>query len=187
VERTGNRSRWRAPQGLYPCRGEAKWLAVSVGSDEEWKALAGAIGRPELAGDGRFATHEGRVAGHDELDKLIGEWTARQDLLDAFHHLQQAGVAAGPLLDDEGFTTDPQVVARDWFRPLLSHDVGTHPHPGWPYRGLPMAWDRGSPVLGQDNEYVYKEILGVSDEEFERYRAEKHVATDYLDRDGNPF
>ena len=82
---------------------------------------------------------------------------------------------------------DPHVRDRGWLRPLTSLDVGTHLHPGHPYRGVPQAWRRGSPVLGEDNEYVYKDLLGVSDADFERYRKEKILAEDYLDSAGEPF
>ena len=186
-ERTGNRDRWRAPQGLYRCRGENRWLAVSVADDDAWRALAGVLGAPELGDDPRFADAASRRAHHDELDELIGAWAADQSMVDAFHVLQRAGVAAGPLLDDELFADDPQIRDREWFRPLHSFDVGTHPHPGLPYRGVPQAWRRGSPTLGEDNEYVYKQILGVSDEDFIRYRDDKILAEDYLDPQGEPY
>ncbi len=186
-ERFGNRDRFRAPQGLYRCQGEHRWLAISVGTDSQWQALAAAIGRPELASDPRFVDAASRHANHDEVDKLIEEWTTRQPLLEAFHMLQRAGVPAGPLLDDEGFVNDPHLKARAWLQPLESFDVGTHLHAGLAFKGVPQAWWRGSPTLGEDNEYVYKEILGVSDEELARYAAEKILATDYLDPTGVPY
>ena len=186
-ERMGNRDRHRAPQGLYRCRGEGRWLAVSVADDAAWRALAGVLGRPELGDDPRFADAASRHAHHDELDELLGSWAAGQSPLEAFHVLQGAGVTAGPLLDDVLFTEDPHVRDRDWLRPLESYDVGTHLHPGLAFRGVPQAWRRGSPTLGEDNEYVYKEILGVSDEDFERYRDEKILAEDYLDPTGRPY
>jgi crotonobetainyl-CoA:carnitine CoA-transferase CaiB-like acyl-CoA transferase len=186
-ERWGNRDRWRAPQGLYRCRGEEQWIAVSVGDDEAWRALAGVLGRSELGRDARFADAASRRAHHDELDELIGAWSAQQSAPDAFAALQRAGVAAAPFLDDPSLAADPQFRARQWQRPLESLDVGTHLHPGLPYRGVPQEWRRGSPVLGQDNEYVYKDIMGVSDEDFERYRAAKILAEDYLDPLGDPY
>jgi crotonobetainyl-CoA:carnitine CoA-transferase CaiB-like acyl-CoA transferase len=186
-ERLGNRDRYRAPQGLYRCRGENRWLAVSVADDEAWRALATAIGRPELGPDPRFAQASVRSAHHDELDHILGTWAADQDVLQAFHALQAVGVAAGPLLDDDLFAGDPHLAARGWMRPLTSADVGTHRHPGLAYNGVPQAWRRGSPTLGQDNEYVYKEILGCSAEEFERYRRDKILAEDYLDPSGEPY
>ena len=135
----------------------------------------------------RFAGAERREAEHDALDEIIGGWTAGQDLYDAFHALQAAGVPAGPLLDDAAFCDDPHVRARGWMRPLTTTDVGTHPHPGHPYRGIPLAWRRGSPSLGEDNAYVYREILGCSDDEIARYRETKIMAEDYLDPDGAPY
>jgi crotonobetainyl-CoA:carnitine CoA-transferase CaiB-like acyl-CoA transferase len=185
--RWGNRDPWRAPQGLYRCRGEDQWLAVSVPDDEAWHALAAALGREDLGADPTFAVLAGRQAHHDELDTVIAAWAAEQDPLDAFHELQRAGVAAGPLLSDDMFAEDPHLLDRQWQQPLQSLDVGTHLHPGLPYRGVPQSWRRGSPVLGEDNEYVYKEILGVSDEEFERYRRERILAEDYLDPQGEAY
>ncbi|MCW2523732.1 MAG: bbsF 1, partial [Frankiales bacterium] len=102
-----------------------------------------------------------------------------------FHRLQQAGVPAAPLMDDAMFCADPQVQARGWMRPLTHTDVGTHRHPSHPYRGVPQVWRRGSPALGEDNEYVYKSILGVTDEEFERYAETRMLALDYLAPDGS--
>jgi crotonobetainyl-CoA:carnitine CoA-transferase CaiB-like acyl-CoA transferase len=186
AQRWGNRDRWRAPQGLYRCRGEEEWLAVSVADDASWRALAEVMGRGDLGRDPRLADLAGRQAHHDELDAVIGEWAAGQSADTAFHALQRAGVAAAPILDDEPFARDPHFKDRQWQQPLLSLDVGTHLHPGYPYRGVPQEWRRGSPVLGEDNEYVYKKVLGVSDEEYERYREEKILAEDYLDRLGNP-
>jgi crotonobetainyl-CoA:carnitine CoA-transferase CaiB-like acyl-CoA transferase len=186
-ERLGNRHAWRAPQGLYATREPGEWVAVSVGDDAMWRALAACIGQPELGDDARFTDAAGRRAHHDELDEVISAWTATRTASDAFHELQATGVAAGPLLDDARFTTDPHVVEREWFRPLYSDDVGTHLHPGLAFSGVPHAWRRGSPTLGEDNEYVYKEVLGVSDDDYRRHADEQILATDYLMPDGTPY
>jgi len=183
----GNQHPWRAPQGLYRCAGDNQWLALSVGDQEQWRGLSSVIGRPELVSDPRFANPAMRRANHDELDRLIGEWTAGQPLMEAFHALQAAGVPAGPLMDDEQFVTDPHFEARRWMNPLTSGDVGTHPHPGLAFRGVPQVWRRGSPTLGEDNEYVYKTLLGVSDEDYERYGAENMLSENYLMADGTPY
>lgn len=184
--RLGNRDQTRAPQGLYHSADE-RWLAISVGDDPAWRALAELIGRPELADDPRYATAAERRAHHDELDTLLQQWVATRPALDSFHQLQAHRIAAGPLMDEQVFSSDPHVQAREWLRPLTSTDVGTHLHPGQPLRGMPQAWRRGSPNLGEDNEYVYKKILGVSDEEYEHYRREHILAEDYLQPDGTPY
>ncbi|MBO0731373.1 MAG: CoA transferase, partial [Acidimicrobiaceae bacterium] len=182
-QREGNRDPRRAPQGLYRCRDDG-WLAVSVGTDGEWAALAGALG---LAPDQRFADLSGRLDHHDELDGILAGWARDHDSGEAFHRLQAAGVSAAPLLDDLGFSTDRHIVERGWLQPLAQTDVGTHLHPGQPYRGVPQTWRRGSPNLGEDNEYVYKTVLGVSDADYERYEKLHHIAGDYLSPDGDPL
>jgi crotonobetainyl-CoA:carnitine CoA-transferase CaiB-like acyl-CoA transferase len=157
-----------------------------VGEDDEWAGLARVMEQPHLTTDPRFATLGQRRAHHDELDEIIATWAAKLDVSSAFHCLQAAGVPAAPLLNDETFSNDANVVARKWLRPLTTTDVGTHLHPGHPYSGVEQMWRRGSPGLGEDNEYVYKEILGVTDGEYEHYRECKILSEDYLDKKGEP-
>ena len=185
-ERQGNRDRWRAPQGLYRTADD-RWLAISVPDDSTWLSLARAIERPDLAAEVELAELSGRRSAHDRLDDAIGSWAATRQSSDAFHHLQRVGVPACPLLDDELLTTDPHLGARGWFRPLTSLDVGTHPHPGPAFTGVPQVWRRGSPVLGEDNEYVYKCLIGVTDDEFEEYGRQNMWSADYLMPDGTPY
>jgi crotonobetainyl-CoA:carnitine CoA-transferase CaiB-like acyl-CoA transferase len=185
-QRLGNRDRWVAPQGIYRCRGEHRWLAVTVADDVAWEAAAGVIGDPALARDLRFATTAARLAHRDELDAVLGAWALDQEAVEAFHALQAAGVAAAPLFDDDMLAVDPNVAARGWIRPVTSTDVGTYPHIGHAFTGLPMAWDRGSPVLGEDNEYVFGKLLGLDDEAYQRLQAARIIVDDYLDADGKP-
>ena len=191
--RLGNRHERHAPQGLYPCAGPDRWVALTVPDDGTWRRLAGLLDEvegaddPRLTDDPRFTDEPSRRLHHDELDRIISRWTARRDPIEAFHVLQAAGVPAGPLLDDPTLSNDPNLAERGWFRPLASADVGEHLHPGPAFTGLHLAWWRGSPTLGEDNEYVYKEILGVSDADYARYAKEHILATDYLQADGTPF
>jgi crotonobetainyl-CoA:carnitine CoA-transferase CaiB-like acyl-CoA transferase len=185
-QRFGNRDPRRAPQGLYPCADE-RLLAVTVTDDDAWRALTDVLGRDDLAKDERLVSAAGRHAAHDELDDAIGAWTSMLPAVDAFHRLQRAGVAAAPLNDERGFSTDPQVAAREWLQPLHSRDVGTFLHLGRPWRGIPLAWERGAPALGEDNEYVFKELLGVDDSEYGELVAARIASEDYLDPEGNPY
>jgi len=186
VGRLGNRDPRQAPQGVYPCAGEYRWLAVTVTDDAAWVALTRVIGRPELADEPGLAHVEGRYAHHDRLDALITEWSSGQDVMAAFHALQEAGVAAAPQFDDEMLFTDANVVARGWIRPLVSTDVGSHLHIGHAFKGLPQRWDRGSPLLGEDNEYVYRKLIGVDEDEYRLLQEAKVIVEDYLDADGEP-
>jgi crotonobetainyl-CoA:carnitine CoA-transferase CaiB-like acyl-CoA transferase len=118
---------------------------------------------------------------------VIATWAATVPAADAFHALQQAGVAAAPCTDDAFLARDAHVRAREWIRPLSSRDVGTHDHLGSPFRGLPMVWERGAPTLGQDNDYVFKQVLGLDDREYARLVDDGVAIEDYLDSDGNPY
>jgi len=182
--RMGNRDLFRVPQGLYACRDGT--IAISVG-EHDWDAFLDVIAAPGLRADPRLSTLAERREHHDEIDKAVSDWASGQRVDDAFHALQAAGVPAGPVLGDTAFYADPHLRARGWLRPLTTTDVGEHVHPGYPYRGLPQAWRRGSPGLGEDNEYVLKGILGASDADFERYYRERITAEDYLTPEGEPY
>jgi crotonobetainyl-CoA:carnitine CoA-transferase CaiB-like acyl-CoA transferase len=186
-QRWGNRDPHHAPQGLYPCQEPDRFIAISVPDDATWRSLATLIGGEALARERRFADGPARRSNHEELDQLVSNWTASQPVMEAFRVLQAASIPAGPLLDDELMAGDPHLNERGWLRPLESGDVGTHLHPGPAFKGVAQAWTRGSPTLGEDNEYVYKKLLGVSDEEYRRLEAERMLATDYLKPDGTPY
>jgi crotonobetainyl-CoA:carnitine CoA-transferase CaiB-like acyl-CoA transferase len=184
--REGNRDPEQAPQGIYVCNEQESWLAITARNDAEWRALARVIGRADLLDDPRFATVAGRYEHHDELDRAISEWTATQELTAAFHTLQQAGVTAAPQFTEAMLADDPHVAAREWIRPMTSRDVGTYPHIGYAFQGLPQVWDRGAPVLGEDNDYVFRKLLQLDDEEYQRLADAKVIVDDYLDADMNP-
>lgn len=184
--RYGNRDPRMAPQGLYPCA-DGRLLAVSATGDDAWRALASVIGRPDLGESERFAGVSDRWAAHDQLDEAITAWSRTVPSYEGFHTLQQAGVAAAPHLDEGAFAADPQVVSRQWLRPLASADVGAFHHFGQAFRGIPLAWERGAPALGQDNEYVFREILGLDEVEYRRLVEERIATEDYLDPQGRPY
>ena len=89
----GNRHEVHAPQGVYPAAGEDAWIAITVRSDAEWRALAELIGGAELASDARFATLLGRRRHHDEADALIAAWTRERDPRATMEQLQALGIA----------------------------------------------------------------------------------------------
>lgn len=186
-QRFGNRDRYWAPQGIYAGQGKFRWLAISVTSDAEWSALAHAIGGATLGADERYRRSEDRLRHHDELDELLAAWTAQRDVVGSFHLLQAAGVPASPILVDDLLESDANAAHRGWIRPLRSTDVGDHPHLGHAFGGLPQAWQRGSPALGEDNRYVYQDILGLDDEDYEQLLELRIAVEDYLDQNLRPL
>lgn len=175
--RIGDRHRQFAPQGCYRCAGEDAWCALSVRDDEEWAALCGVIGRPELATDPRFATEAARRANHDAIDEIIGQWTRGVTKIEAMERLQAAGVPAGAVLDGRDLHFDPHLKARGLLEKLKfpkEREMGScRPIIGRPWRfsRMPLAVRGPAPTFGQHNREVLRGILGYEEsrcEELER-------------------
>ncbi len=187
-EPLGNRHHLHAPQGCYPCDGDDAWVVLSVVDEERWRALAGVMGRDELADDPRFATAADRRANHDELDELIAAWTAGRSADDVFHRCQEAGIAAAPVVHELEALADPHLQARAMFAETGNAELGTHTYPThlWHWDGPELAWAE-LPVMGGDNEAILKGVAGLSDAEYEALAADGHLSLDYLDPEGNPL
>ena len=165
-----------APHKVYRCKGPDRWVAIAVTGDDEWLALCEVIERPDLAADPDLATETGRRPRHDEVDNAIAAWTAKHDDYQAMHRLQQAGVPAGPFLEPSRLFHDPQLRQGGYFTRQRVHD-GTWrdlPGLGWRFEGGPGPHHSPAPVLGQDNDYVYGNLLGLSEAEIARLK-EEHV------------
>jgi len=179
----GNRHPSMAPHGCYPCKGEDKWVTIAVASDEEWKGFCRVMGNPPWTQDERFSNILSRWRHQDELDRLISEWTKEQDSYEVMELLQKEGVAAGPVLDDADAYADPHIFARGFFEPIQHREAGTHIYPGimWKMPKTPGTIRSAPPCLGEHNDYVYKEVLKMSDEEIARLKEEEHIGDTYLE------
>lgn len=165
--RIGNRHAWLAPQGVYRCEGDDAWVAITVETDEQWRALCGVIGRSELAEDGRYATAAQRHGAHEEIDALISAWTTGRDKFAAQQELQAAGVPAGAALTELDLFEDPQVKHRQSFSWVQHPEVGAFPHtPGaWRSRRGQHGAGGPTPLFGADVDYLLGDLLGRSDAE----------------------
>jgi crotonobetainyl-CoA:carnitine CoA-transferase CaiB-like acyl-CoA transferase len=185
----GNRHPYRAPQGCYPCTGEDNWITISVGSDEEFAGLCKVIGRDDLLSDSRFADQPGRHANQDALDEAIAAWTSTQDRMDAFHTLQAAGVPAGPVFRPADVFADPHLRARDDFQTVHHPAAGTYEHYKTSIHHMsktPLPIRKHAALLGEDNEYVYKEVCGYTDEEYAWFVENGHAGTTVVARQKGP-
>ncbi len=169
-QRNGDSSRYFAPHNVYPCSGEDQWVAISVENDQDFAALAGVMEQPALAQDARFATNAARIQNRVALDELIGAWTERYDHYEAMRLLQAGGVGAGAVLSTGEFVEDEHVKARGFMESFDHPVVGEKLYPGVPYKlsETPGYIHRAAPVLGADTEYVFKSLLGMSDEEIKQ-------------------
>ena len=179
--RTGNRSPYKpaAPHGAYPCAGEDRWIAIACFNEAEWHALAEVAGHPEWTRDPRFKDLASRMANLDALDKLIGGWTQTQDPYAAMLALQKSAVPAGVCQHaGDRCDNDPQLKTLEWLTEVTGTKIGR-----WPIAEVPIKMsespayiggrlDRGAPCYGEDNEYVYGELLGMSKKEIEALAAD---------------
>jgi crotonobetainyl-CoA:carnitine CoA-transferase CaiB-like acyl-CoA transferase len=178
----GNRDPDFAPQGVYRCLGDDEWVALSVRNTRDWRALRQVLGDPERLRADALEETTARRAAHDEIDRVITAWTVMRTKEDAFHALQAMGIPAGPVLDEADAFGDPQLQERGFFEVLTHRSAGTHFHPGVNFRlasAPPQLW-RAAPVLGQDNAYVYRELLGLSAAEYADLVDEGHVGSRYV-------
>lgn len=185
----GNRHHLYAPQGCYRCRGDDQWVVLSVRDDGDWQRLVQAIGAPEWARDPAYATVNGRHAHHDQIDHHLNGWTHSRNKLEVFHLLQEHGVPAAPVQNEADTFADPQVNHRGLLRPLRQESTGVYNHPRQAYLFSDMAlrWERGAPTLGEDNAYVYKELLGYSEQAYRDLEARGLIGTNYaVERPGGP-
>lgn len=163
----GNRHAYKAPHGCYRCTGKDMWVVIAVSSDEEWQAFCQAIGSPPWTKERRWADQSGRWENQDELDRLIEEWTIQRDHYEVMHTLQGAGVACGPVLTGTEVLNNPHLNERNFFVETPHPDAGTRRYAGIPIKlsKTPATFRLPAPCLGEHNDYVLRELLGLSEEE----------------------
>jgi crotonobetainyl-CoA:carnitine CoA-transferase CaiB-like acyl-CoA transferase len=177
AERMGNRNPHAAPHNAYLCRGEDRWCAIAVFTDDEWKRFCRVIGNPAWTKDIRFATMKARKENEESLDGHIEEWTRHHTAEEVMHRMQRAGVSAGLLQSGQDLLEhDPQLKHRHFFWELDHPEIGNHYAPGPPFILSKALYElQRSPLLSEHNEYALKEILGMSDNEIADLVAEEIV------------
>jgi crotonobetainyl-CoA:carnitine CoA-transferase CaiB-like acyl-CoA transferase len=170
---TGNRLEYpnAAPHGVYPCEGCDRWIAIAVFGDVEWTALKDVMDAPDWAQAPRFATKQGRFENQDDLDAMMSAWTKTQDRHALMTRLQLAGVRAGAVQCAEDLNeTDPQIAHRGVFFELDHPVIGEARFEGTPIKFSRTVQDnwRSAPLLGEDNEFVFRHLLGVSASEYQQ-------------------
>jgi len=167
-----------AVQGCYPCRGPEpteetainggeRWINITINNDEEWEGLCKVMGHPKWSKSERFARQEDRHRHHDELDAHIEAFTRDRDNFELFYVLQHHGVPSGPVEDHRDSHMDPQLNAREFFQTMTAADIGTYRYAGFPWKfsGTPLKVTHPPCALGEDNEYIYREVIGLTEEE----------------------
>jgi len=171
--RMGNRSPRAAPHGVYRCKGDQGWCAIAVFTDEEWERFGQVIGSPAWSHDPEFSTLDGRLDNADRLDRLVEEWTINYTPQEVMRLMQSAGIPAGAVQRGKDLGNDPQLRHRHFYQKLAHPGMGDFTYSGMPAHFSETPHEiRRAPLLGEHNESVLKQKMGMSDEEFTRLTAE---------------
>jgi crotonobetainyl-CoA:carnitine CoA-transferase CaiB-like acyl-CoA transferase len=161
--RQGNRSERSVPHGAFPCAGDDRWVALACWDDDDFATLTDVLGMDEATAR-RLATVHARRSAVDEVEELVGNWTRTRTAAAVAETLQAAGVEAVPVADLGDARADPQLAHRGHFVTLEHPCMGPcdYERNGFRLSDAPAGYDRTSPTLGEHNEMVLGEILGLS-------------------------
>ncbi len=181
TRRLGNRHLHMSPHSCYPCRGQGlgddEWVSLAVRDDADWQALCRAMDQTSLATDLRFADPLVRHQNQDELDGIITQWTSAQGQYQIMESLQAGGVPAGPVLNARGLLADPHFRSRGFFQ-RVEHPPETglgqreYVSRGWRLSGNDIRIRGPAPRLGEANDYVPMEVMGLDRAEVDQLRRE---------------
>jgi formyl-CoA transferase len=165
-ERTGTTLPNVAPSNVYPTA-DGEMVLVAANQDTVFGRLARVMGQPELATDERYATHSARGQWMEQLDGVIAEWTSTLDADDLLERLHAGGVPAGRIFKAKDMLADPHFLARQAIVRLTHPDLGEFAmHNVVPRLSeTPGAVKHVGPELGEHNEEIYRDVLGLSTEE----------------------
>jgi crotonobetainyl-CoA:carnitine CoA-transferase CaiB-like acyl-CoA transferase len=172
-ERVGNHHPTMSPHNTYKSAGNAdKWVSIAVGTEAEWRALCGVMGKPELVQDRRFSTLSARKQNENELDSIISEWTGSRDRWEVTDALQRAGVAAFPSMSNQDLATNEHLRERGYLVRLEHPEVGERTHVGipWTLGGGLSRVASSAPLRGADTDAVLSKLLGYSTEKIDQLR-----------------
>jgi len=174
-ERMGNRDNIMAPHGCYRCRGKDRWVAIAVSNDEEWRAFCDIIGNPTWTRSEKFGDQLGRWKNQGELDRLVEQWTINHDHYEVMHLLQRMGVTAAATLNMSEVANDPHLKERGLLVDMEYPDGSKLRRNALPWKlsDLQTGNYRYCPSLGEHNDYVFGELLGITKEEISRLKVDK--------------
>jgi crotonobetainyl-CoA:carnitine CoA-transferase CaiB-like acyl-CoA transferase len=146
TQRYGNRMPYRdwTPHGAFRCAGDDNWIAISIQSDEQWRALIAEMGSPSWALDYRFASTAGRRCYEDELEAKLTQFTSAHDRYQLMDRLQARSIPAGVVQKaSDRFDRDLQLKARGYYVDLPQSEIGT-----WPIEGFPAKLSASPASVG---------------------------------------
>ena len=188
TRRLGNRHQFWSPHGCYPCKGEDEWVTLAVRNDAEWRAFCqvlGPAGKSLTDAEQKFGDPLDRHQHQDELDEVISRWTSTQGQYQVMEVLQAVGVPSGPVLNARGLLADPHFRARNFFE-TVDHPPQTglgrreYMGRGWKLSDSDLRLRKPAPLLGEHNDYVLRQVLGLTQAEIANLRKEGAIGDEPL-------
>jgi benzylsuccinate CoA-transferase BbsF subunit len=175
--RRGNQDDIMAPHNCYSCRGEDKWVSIAVATEEEWQAFCQVMGNPAWSRDEKFSDARSRWQNQEELDRLVTEWTVNYTHYEVTEMLQKAGVAAMPSFSNQEIFSDPHFKKRKLATEVEHPTMGKQVVLGAPWKlsETPAEVTKASPVMGENNDYVFGELLGMPTSEIKQLMQEQVI------------
>ena len=177
--RMGNDQPYSAPHGCYRCNGDDNWINIAVENEEQWTSFCGVIGETDWCKQEKFGNSLSRWKNRSELDTLVEDWTMKQDKFKITEKLQKAGVPAGAVLNMKEVNLNSHLIERGFFN-IIEHGegIGKRPIPNQipaKFNNIDSFVPERAPKFGQDNNYVFGELLGISKEELIALEGEKVI------------
>lgn len=163
--RPGNAHPGMSPHGVFATRQNDRWLTIAVRNDDEWKALATVLGHQDAGSDSRYATTAARLERNDDVEAMLSAWLSRVDAGECASALQAAGVGAHVSWTIEDLTADAHLRQRGAITQVEAEGLPARAAVGPPARfsaSSDVGIRRLTPTLGQDEDYVFGELLGLS-------------------------
>ncbi|HET9149758.1 MAG TPA: CoA transferase [Alphaproteobacteria bacterium] len=171
VDRNGNHDPVAAPHNAYVCESKG-WIALSCWKDDEFARLAAVIGQPQLAEDPRYATAEARRKNASALDDAVAQWAKTQTADAAVEKLQAASVHSYKVNSVADLFADPQIAHRRNWRVRKHPEIGdaSYYYTGIELDEMPGDVTAPAPCIGEHNEIVFRDFLGLTDDEYKQYK-----------------
>jgi crotonobetainyl-CoA:carnitine CoA-transferase CaiB-like acyl-CoA transferase len=171
--RHGNRSSNNAPRNAYLTR-DGRWVAVSASATSVAERVMRLVGRPDIAEQPWFSSAGERVRRGEVIDHAVSTWIRARDRDDVSRAFEAAGAALAPIYDVEELMSDPQVATLDAITTIDDEDLGPLRMQNIMFRllGTPGGIRFSGRRLGQDNDEVYAQLLGIDDDKLARLREE---------------
>jgi crotonobetainyl-CoA:carnitine CoA-transferase CaiB-like acyl-CoA transferase len=167
--RQGNDAPLKAPHNAYPCVGKDNWVSIAVATEDEWRSLSTVMGRKDWLRNPEFNSTQSRWEKRQELDREVARWTSTRTRAEVTRMLQAAGIAAFPSYTAQDIADDAHLNHRGTILSMTAPDGKSRKvvGPPWQFSRTPAKLETGTPGLGEHNQYVFGELLGLSSGEIE--------------------